>query len=336
MKILYIAIGFLLAANSLKGNPMDHEHSKNVEWVRDELPSLNLRVMPHDSYGWVVIYNANNFTFNAENASSRHIQGEGHAHLYVNDVKTARLYGEPYYLRDLNMGTNTIRVTLNANNHLSYVSNGLPIEKNVEILVNKNVENISEINLTEKEWPKEILPKIKIEVVKDKMKGWNLHIKSKNYSLNKFDSESKSRGCFLLSINNDNITKIFGNNYHIGTLPKEHNIVKVLLMADDSSIYTYKDAAIMDFQLVMDNGKHNHDDHDHISGNHLYVKHNTRTPFGISFKSEKDSTYIFQASSDLKKWSGIEEVIGTGNDMNFTDRREAIFQKQYYRVEIIE
>ena len=332
MKNLYIAFGLILAVNSLKGNPMDHEHSKNVEWEGDEQPSLYLSVQPYDSYGWVVIYNANNFTFNAENASSQHIQGEGHGHLYVNDVKIARLYGEPYYLRNLNMGANTIRITLNANNHLSYVFNGAAIEKNVEIVVGKNVENISKINLTEKEWSKEILPKLKIEVVEDKMKGWNLHIKAKNYALNEFDSESKSRGCFLLSINNENITKIFGNNYHIGMLPKEHNIVKVLLMADNSSIYTYKDAAIMDFQLVMDHGQHNHGDHDHGSGNHLYVKHNTTIPFEISFKSEKDSTYVIEASHDLMKWSEIGEVQGTGSSVKFIERRKALFPKQYYRV----
>lgn len=332
MKILYIAAGLILAVNSLKGNPMGHEHSKNVEWEGDDQPSLYLSVQPYDSYGWVVIYNANNFTFNAENASSQHIQGEGHGHLYVNDVKIARLYGEPYYLRDLNMGANTIRITLNTNNHLSYVFNGAAIEKNVEIVVEKNVENISKINLTEKEWSKEILPKVKIEVVEDKMKGWNLHIKAKNYALNEFDSESKSRGCFLLSINNENITKIFGNNYHIGMLPKEHNIVKVLLMADNSYIYTYKDAAIMDFQLVMDHGQHNHGDHDHGSGNHLYVKHNTTIPFEISFKSEKDSTYVIEASHDLMKWSEIGEVQGTGTSVKFIERRKALFPKQYYRV----
>ena len=330
MKILYISAGLILAVNSLKGNPMGHEHSKNVEWEGDDQPSLYLSVQPYDSYGWVVIYNANNFTFNAENASSQHIQGEGHGHLYVNDVKIARLYGEPYYLRDLNMGANTIRITLNTNNHLSYVFNGAAIEKNVEIVVEKNVENISKINLTEKEWSKEILPKVKIEVVEDKMKGWNLHIKAKNYALNEFDSES--RGCFLLSINNENITKIFGNNYHIGMLPKEHNIVKVLLMADNSSIYTYKDAAIMDFQLVMDHGQHNHGDHDHGSGNHLYVKHNTTIPFEISFKSEKDSTYVIEASHDLIKWSEIGEVQGTGSSVKFIERRKALFPKQYYRV----
>ena len=40
----------------------------------------------------------------------------------------------------------------------------------------------------------------------------------------------------------------------------------------------------MDFQLVMDHGHHNRGDHDHGSGNHLYVKHNTTIPFEISFR----------------------------------------------------
>ena len=176
------------------------------------------------------------------------------------------------------------------------------------------------------------MPKVKIEVVRDKMKGWNLQIKIKNYFF--YDSDDETGDCALLSINNINITKLFGHTYHIGILPKEHNIVKVSLMASDGSIYTFQDMAIMDFQLVMDRGQHNHDDHDH--GNHLHVKYLTTVPFGISFKSEKDLTYTFQATSDLKNWSNVQEVIGTGDEIKITDWREAIFQKQYYRVKLVE
>jgi hypothetical protein len=59
-------------------------------------------------------------------------------------------------------------------------------------------------------------------------------------------------------------------------------------------------------------------------------------PFGISFKSEKDLTYTFQATSDLKNWSNVQEVVGTGNKIKVTDWRKAIFQKQYYRVRLAE
>jgi hypothetical protein len=59
-------------------------------------------------------------------------------------------------------------------------------------------------------------------------------------------------------------------------------------------------------------------------------------PFTVSFTTVEDSTYVFQASADLKNWSKVEEVNGTGDEVKVTDRREAIFQKQYYRLKFME
>ena len=67
---------------------------------------------------------------------------------------------------------------------------------------------------------------------------------------------------------------------------------------------------------------------------------NNAAPFNLSFvenrKSTSGTTYIIEASHDLKKWGKIAEVQGTGNSVKFTDRREAIFEKQYYRVKLAE
>ena len=64
MKHILITICLIFAMNSLTGNPMDnHDHFKNVEWEGDEMPILNLRVERYDKFGWLIIYNANNFTF---------------------------------------------------------------------------------------------------------------------------------------------------------------------------------------------------------------------------------------------------------------------------------
>ena len=60
------------------------------------------------------------------------------------------------------------------------------------------------------------------------------------------------------------------------------------------------------------------------------------SPFTISFKTVEGATYTFQASSDLNKWSSLQEIEGTGNEVKFTDWRKAIFQKQYYRVKVVE
>ena len=59
-------------------------------------------------------------------------------------------------------------------------------------------------------------------------------------------------------------------------------------------------------------------------------------PFTVSFTAVEGSTYVFQASGDLKNWSKVEEVNGTGGEVKVTDLREAIFQKQYYRVKLME
>jgi hypothetical protein len=60
------------------------------------------------------------------------------------------------------------------------------------------------------------------------------------------------------------------------------------------------------------------------------------SPFSLTFETQSDSTYIIEASHDLKKWGEIGEVQGTGSSVEFTDWREALFQKQYYRLRLVE
>ena len=60
------------------------------------------------------------------------------------------------------------------------------------------------------------------------------------------------------------------------------------------------------------------------------------SPFSLTFETKSDSTYKIEASHDLKKWGEIGEVQGTGSSVKFTDWREALFQKQYYRLKLVE
>ncbi|HYF27402.1 MAG TPA: hypothetical protein VD931_16780, partial [Baekduia sp.] len=64
------------------------------------------------------------FRWAPQRASGAHRAGEGHAHLYVDGKKQARLYGAWYHLGDLAKGRHTIRVTLNGNDHGDYVRDG--------------------------------------------------------------------------------------------------------------------------------------------------------------------------------------------------------------------
>jgi hypothetical protein len=64
-------------------------------------------------------------------------------------------------------------------------------------------------------------------------------------------------------------------------------------------------------------------------------------PFSFSFESKSGSTYIIEATQDLRqrgkwRWRKIGGLQGTGFTVEFTDWREALFQKQYYRLKLVE
>jgi len=60
------------------------------------------------------------------------------------------------------------------------------------------------------------------------------------------------------------------------------------------------------------------------------------SPFSLNFASISGLTYIIEASHDLKQWSEIGQVRAGGSSVQYTDWRESHFQKQYYRVKLME
>ena len=59
-------------------------------------------------------------------------------------------------------------------------------------------------------------------------------------------------------------------------------------------------------------------------------------PLKFRFQSLKGKSYEIQASDDLMKWNMVQTIEGTGGEVEFTDLREALFKRQYYRVKVIE
>ena len=60
---------------------------------------------------------------------------EGHAHIYVNDVKY-RHYSPYFHLSNnlLKKGENEIKVTLNSNDHSHLMANGMPLTFEIELM----------------------------------------------------------------------------------------------------------------------------------------------------------------------------------------------------------
>lgn len=96
-------------------------------------PSVNLVAHKDSVGGWNLNITTQNFRFAPQNAGNENVPGEGHAHLFVDDIKVARVYGNWFHLGALPEGEHTIEVTLNTNDHANYAVNGETIAASVEV-----------------------------------------------------------------------------------------------------------------------------------------------------------------------------------------------------------
>ena len=61
----------------------------------------------------------------------------------------------------------------------------------------------------------------------------------------------------------------------------------------------------------------------------------SKSPFSFNFKTVKGQKYEVQATNDLRKWNLVDTIEGTGLEIEFTDYREALFLRQFYRVKVM-
>jgi hypothetical protein len=104
-----------------------------------DAPTVSLDVKPDAKAGYNVAMETTNFTWAPEHASGEHVDGEGHAHLYVDGKKVGRVY-EPWVHLMLEPGDHEVTVSLNGNDHAAYVVDGVPVEATAEVEVGAVME----------------------------------------------------------------------------------------------------------------------------------------------------------------------------------------------------
>lgn len=99
----------------------------------DTAPTIELDVTKDSMSGWNVRIQTTNFKFSPQDAGKETVAGEGHVHLYLDDQKIARVYGEWFHLVIPTAGEHTIRATLNTNDHSDYATDGNIIEASTSV-----------------------------------------------------------------------------------------------------------------------------------------------------------------------------------------------------------
>ena len=70
----------------------DHQqnHSKGVIWTDiKNPPAISLMITQGSENGWIVTTNVKKFLFTPKKAGKKHVNGEGHMHLYINNKKSS-------------------------------------------------------------------------------------------------------------------------------------------------------------------------------------------------------------------------------------------------------
>lgn len=139
--VAFTTLGLLTGGGAVALADTDHgatpTHSAAPRTAPAKMRLVSLKVTPDAMKGHNLLVRTRGFRFAPEHASGRHVTGEGHAHLYVDGVKTTRLYGPAFYLGDLKPGRHVIRVTLNANDHRDYRRGGKPLAARATVTVPK-------------------------------------------------------------------------------------------------------------------------------------------------------------------------------------------------------
>jgi hypothetical protein len=135
---LFWAAGDLWSAPS-SGGPADaskpHAHGMLMvdDWANP--PTIDANIFKDPESGWNLHVVTTNFIFNAAAAGHDNVEGEGHAHIYVNGDKLGRLYGDWYHIGGLSPGQHDVKVSLNANDHSALHRNGEELAAQVTVTV---------------------------------------------------------------------------------------------------------------------------------------------------------------------------------------------------------
>ena len=101
-------------------------------------PSVSARLVDDPAGGWSLHAVPSNFRLAPENASSVHVDGEGHMRLYVDGEQVTRLYETWYQMPPLAAGTHEVKVDLRTNGHAPLTVNGVPIATTITLEVSED------------------------------------------------------------------------------------------------------------------------------------------------------------------------------------------------------
>ena len=94
-------------------------------------PAAFLEIEKDSTGGFNVHISTTRFTWRPDSASMQHVDGQGHAHVYLDGRKIMRIYNDWFHLNTFQFATKAgeqlLSIELVGNDHVPYTTQGLPI-----------------------------------------------------------------------------------------------------------------------------------------------------------------------------------------------------------------
>ncbi|MEQ8839618.1 MAG: hypothetical protein RIB98_01445 [Acidimicrobiales bacterium] len=217
----------------------DHEHGV-VEVAADGAPTVDLDVVADPAGGVNIHVMTENFTPNPQAASTDHVEGEGHFHLYVDGEKVLRFYDEWIYYAGVTEGDVEIGVSVNANDHRTYAVDGEEIRADMAFTVPEHSHDDHSHEEAEGVEYVGDAPALGLEVVEDPMSGWNAFLTVGGMTLSPEHASGEhvdGEGHLHIYANGQKLGRLYGTATHLAALPEGEVEISIVAYTNDHQPY---------------------------------------------------------------------------------------------------
>lgn len=216
-----------------------HDHVM-VEVPAEGAPEVDLEVFADPAGGVNIHVLTENYTVTPHAASTEHVEGEGHFHLYVDGEKVLRFYNDWIHFAGVTEGDVDIAVELSANDHSAYAIDGERIMAEVTFAVPAHEHDD---HGHDEASPVEFVgdtPTIELEVVDDPKSGWNAFLTLDGMTLSPEHASGDhvdGEGHLHIYADGQKIGRLYGPATHIGALPDGEVEITVVAYTNDHRPY---------------------------------------------------------------------------------------------------
>lgn len=224
----------------------DHAHGL-LEFEGSAVPTVAVDVAADPAGGINVHVTTDNFVVAPAAASTEHVEGEGHFHLYVDGEKVLRFYNTDIYFGGVTEGEVEVTVELSTNDHNTYAVDGAPIAATTTFSVpehSHDAHSHGDVDDVEFTGP---APELSVRVEPDPKSGYNafitvdgLELSAEHASGDHVDGE----GHLHIYANGQKLGRLYGLATHIPALPAGDVEITVAAYTNDHRAYVVDGAAI--------------------------------------------------------------------------------------------